>query len=80
MPRKSKLAIMKSPEWQWWNERLQLIKSEVRRRNCLDRILYSMQNNWDMTYWRDQMEYVRLNHLYGDDWQKVGWVEPSKQY
>ena len=30
-------------------------------------------------YWREQMESVRLNHLYGDDCQKVGWVEPSKQ-
>ena len=79
MRKKSKTAIMKSPEWQWWNERLQLIKSEVRRDHYLDRILYCMQNGWDMTYWTEQMESVRLNHLYGDAWQKVGWVEPSKQ-
>ena len=41
--------------------------------------LYCMQNGWDMTYWTEQMESVRLNHLYGDAWQKVGWVELSKQ-
>ena len=79
MRKKSKTAIMNSPEWQWWNERLQLIKSAVRRDHYLDRILYCMQNGWDMTCWTEQMESVRLNHLYGDAWQKVGWVEPSKQ-
>ena len=59
---------MKSPEWPWWNERLQLINSEARRDVYLNKILYGMQNGWDMTHLREQMEYVRLNHLYGDAW------------
>ena len=28
---------------------------------------------------REQLEYIRLNHLYGDSWQKVGWVEPNQK-
>ncbi len=100
MPRRTQKSILSSPEWEWWQERLDLLP-EDRQSYVFERIMGVLEpfeiakNNYEkaskdaalkeeyesrergVEWWREQMEMVRKNHLYGDAWQKVGWVEPE---
>ena len=102
---RTKFKVMELPEWKWYNERINLIDSEIRRHSRFDRILDILArvdleyerlkkekgqkmhltreqyfaNDRGIQRQREQLEYIRLNHLYGDSWQKVGWVEPNQK-
>jgi len=61
MPKRTQKAIRSSPEWQWWNESLNLIPDETKRIHYKKRVLYALANysKEGIQFWREECEQVR---------------------
>ena len=63
--------IKESPEWNWYQERLNLIKDENRRFYTKERVMkcfLSKKFESQLPFLEDQLEQLRMINLYGENY------------
>ncbi len=63
--RKTKKAILESPEWVWWQESINSLPKADKRVHYKNRILFALANYSDsgIEFWREQAELWREKYL-----------------
>ena len=65
MSRKTQKDILASPEWEWWQESINLLPKADKRVHYKNRILYALANYSDsgIEFWREQAQLWREKFL-----------------